>query len=277
MSRVLIAGCGYVGAALAERLAQRGHEVFALRRSDRAPLGARLLRADLLRPESLSQLPDDVSTVFYTAAPDAGSEDTYRAIYVDGLRNLLAALEQRGGRPSRLLLTTSTAVYAQDAGEWVDEDSPTQPTRHQGRVLLESEALALTCGIRAIVVRFGGIYGPGRTRLIDEVRRGAATIPDRPSYTNRIHRDDCAGVLEHLASAPSTQQIYLGVDDDPADRRAVVGWLAAQLGASTPRVEPLEGTAERGKRCRNDRLRASGYALQYASFRAGYAAMLQER
>jgi nucleoside-diphosphate-sugar epimerase len=272
----LIAGCGYVGSALAERLADGGHEVHVLRRSDRALPGTQLVQADLREPESLKALPA-VETVVYTAAPDGGSEDAYRAVYVDGLRNLVLALTARDRAPSRLLLTTSTAVYAQDAGEWVDELSLTAPAGYQGRILLESEASAHGSGMRAVAVRFGGIYGPGRTRLIDEVRRGAATIPDRPSYTNRIHRDDCAGVLAHLMNVPEPEPVYVGVDDDPADRRLVIAWLAEKLGAPAARIEPIDGASERGKRCRNDRLRASGYRMRYRSFRDGYAEMLAGR
>ena len=271
--RVLIAGCGYVGAALAARLVNAGHEVFALRRSDTQPAaGVHTIRADLSRAATLSAVPDAIDSLFYTAAPDDQSESSYRATYIDGLRNVLAAL--KGPGPSRLLLTTSTAVYAQDAGEWVDEDSPTEPGRFQGRILLESEALARASGLTAITVRFGGIYGPGRTRLIDEVRRGAATIPDRPSYTNRIHRDDCAGVLAHLAELGAPAGVYVGVDDDPADRRDVITWLAARLGAPAPRVEPLGGSREHGKRCRNAKLVATDFRFAYPSFRDGYAEMI---
>lgn len=272
--RALIAGCGYVGSALAVRLARSGHEVFALRRSDaRIGPGVQLVRADLTSSDTLrSLLPAGVDTVFYTAAPDGGSESAYRATYVDGLGNLLIAL--RSSPPRRVLVTTSTAVYEQDAGEWVDEDSPTEPRRYQGRVLLESEALARGSGIRAVAVRFGGIYGPGRTRLIAEVRSGSATIPDRPSYTNRIHRDDCAGVLQHLAELPEPATVYVGVDNDPADRRDLMAWLAGELGATPPRVEHLEGPPARGKRCRNARLLASGYRFTYPSFREGYLDVL---
>jgi nucleoside-diphosphate-sugar epimerase len=129
----------------------------------------------------------------------------------------------------------------------------------------------------ATVVRFGGIYGPRRTSLIDRVRTGRAVYRRRPpQYTNRIHRDDCAGALRHLLRLESLEKLYLGVDSDPADEETVLNWLAGAMGAPTPRAAGRgEGRAVRGnKRCRNDRLLASGYAFRYPSFREGYTALL---
>jgi nucleoside-diphosphate-sugar epimerase len=279
MARMLIAGCGFVGSALAEMLAADGHDVIALRRSESAPpAGATPLRADLTSASDLERLPPDVDVIFHTAAPDGPSLEAYRAAYVDGLRNVIAATTRRGRRPRRLLLTTSTAVYAQDHGEWVDEDSPAEPQRFQGRSLLESERIARDSGIEAVAVRFGGLYGPRRNRLIEQVLRGEAALPARPAYTNRIHRDDCAGVLRHLAAIERPAPVYLGVDHEPADRRDVLVWIAERLGAPRPPVEPTSppsagGEAApdaTGKRCRNDRLRKSGYRFRFPTFREGY-------
>jgi nucleoside-diphosphate-sugar epimerase len=274
MARVLIAGCGYVGEALAGRLATDGHTVFGLRRSEASlPVGVSLQRADVAEPRTLHALPRPIDTLFYVVAADDSSEAAYRAAYVDGLRNLLAAAREQNAPPRRLIVATSTAVYGQDGGEWLDESSATEPRRFQGRILLESEAVAFGSGIPAVAVRFGGIYGPGRTRLIDQVRRGEAVVPSAPMYTNRIHRDDCAGALRHLMNLERPERVYVAVDRDPADYRAVVMWLAERLGAPQPRQSDEPG-AVRGKRCRNDRLVASGYAFAYPTFREGYGAML---
>jgi nucleoside-diphosphate-sugar epimerase len=287
VARSVIIGCGYVGAALATRLAGDGHEVVCVRRSDAgAPAGTRLLLADVARPETLTALPA-CGSLFYTVAADGSSEAAYRSAYVDGLTNVIDALRRGGRLPQRLIVTTSTAVYGQDAGEWLDEASPTAPSRFQGRVLLESEAVARSAGVTSVCVRLGGIYGPGRTRLIDAVRRGNATVPSYPSYTNRVHRDDCAGLLRHVAALADPDPVYVGVDRDPADYRDVVTWLAARLRAPAPRIEDPDGSAlteargatgsaagARGKRCRSDRLVDSGYRFAYPTFREGYAALL---
>jgi nucleoside-diphosphate-sugar epimerase len=280
MPRVLIAGCGDVGTALGLLLAADGHEVFGLRRDPgRLPAAIRPLAGDLTGVASLTAIPDGVDLVAYTAAADRFDDDAYRRAYVDGLANLLGALHARGTRPRRLLFTSSTAVYAQTDGGWVDESSPAQPVGFSGRRVLEGERLVLASGIPAIVLRLAGIYGPGRTRLVDRVRSGVATCPDGPPrWTNRIHRDDCAGAARHLLTLEASDPVWIGVDHEPAEECAVLGWLAVRLGVPPPRRVPREpGTAgrpETSKRCSNRKLLASGYAFRYPSYRDGYAALV---
>ena len=128
MANILIAGCGYVGSALAERLTQEGHQVYALRRRAKAPPpGVEGIQADLTRPETLAALPARLEFVFYTAGAAAFTEQAYRAAYVDGLRHLCDALGARQQPPKRIFFTSSTGVYHQRAGEAVDESSPTLP------------------------------------------------------------------------------------------------------------------------------------------------------
>jgi nucleoside-diphosphate-sugar epimerase len=281
VTRALIAGCGYVGTELAcTLLAERAHEVWGLRRSaGTMPGGVREIVADLSRAETLTALPTGLDVVFYTVGADGHTPEQYESAYVTGLANLWSALRAAGAPPRRLVVVTSTAVYAQNDGEWVDESSPTEPREFSGRTLLRSEALARTLAAEAVIVRFGGIYGPRRTRFVDTVRNGTSTLGPGPEYTNRIHRLDCAGVLAHLAKLASPAPTYIGVDDEPADRRAVVEWLAARLDVTPPRpAAGIGGTsAVRGKRCSNRLLRASGYAFRFPTFREGYADVLAAR
>jgi len=275
VARVLIAGCGYVGTALALRLARSGHTTFALRRRPQGiEGGVRELAGDLARPASLAAVvPEPVDAVCYTAASDSSDPDAYRAAYVTGLTNLLACMERAARPPTRLVLCSSTAVYAQCHGEWVDEDSATRPQRFQGITMLDSERIALGAAVDAVVVRFGGIYGPSRTRMLERIRAGDVPVGEAPQYTNRIHRDDCAGVLEHLLFLPDPAPVYLGVDHSPADRREVTEWLARRLGAPRPPVQ-ASADADQGKRCSNRRLLGSGYRFTYPTFREGYEQVL---
>jgi len=280
MANVLIAGCGYVGTALGTRLASEGHVVWGLRRrTDALPSSIRPFVADLTVPETLRALPPGLDFVFYTASADASDDDSYRAAYVEGLHNLLSALGDQCQQLLRVFFTSSTGVYAQSSGAWVDETSPTEPAEFSGIRMLEGERLLLGSPFPATVLRLGGIYGPGRTRLIDRVRRGLAVCPDGPPlYTNRIHRDDCAGALHHLMNVEQPDQIYIGVDHEPAEQCEVLRWLAARLGVSPPGVEPPSGSEVRrhqsNKRCSNAKLVASGYVFRYSSFRDGYMALL---
>lgn len=274
MANVLIAGCGYVGTALALELAQQGDRVWGVRRdASQLPAELNAVSADLGNPATLQSLPRALDYLVYCAGADEASDAAYERVYVSGLRNVLAALAGTGLR--RVFFTSSTAVYGQAAGEWVDEASETTPAHFSGRRLLEAERSLLAHDVPGTVLRCSGIYGPGRTRLIDSVRLGTAAPSQR--FTNRIHRDDVAGAIRHLMRQPAPPPLLLLSDDAPAADEEVIGFLAQQLGVPAPQPAPgaSPATARGGhKRCRNALLRATGYQLRYPSYREGYGAML---
>jgi nucleoside-diphosphate-sugar epimerase len=267
--RVLIAGCGYLGSALAAQLAGAGHQVVALRRRPAGlPPGVRPFAADLGDAAALRALPGPFDAVVYAAAPGGRDEAAYRAVYEAGVANLLGAV-----RCGRFLLSSSTSVYAQDEGEWVDEGSPTEPRAFTGRGVFAGEALARARHPAACAVRFGGLYGPGRTRLLRAARTGGLAYQAAPRrYTNRIHRDDAAAALAHLLARPSLEAVYVAVDCEPAAEEPLQRWLAARVGGAPPRVRAgrPEGA---GKRCSNRLLLASGYRFRFRTFREGYGAL----
>jgi len=283
MARVLIAGCGYVGCALGERLVAASDTVWGLRRRPLTlPPGVVPIEADLAVSRSLRDLPGDLDFVVYAASPSGRDDAHYRTAYVEGLSRLLEALEQGRQSPRRIFFLSSTSVYEQSRGEWVDEASEASPRNYRGRRLLEAETLLREGPFAATALRLGGIYGPGRTRLLEQVRKGQATYRrGAPHYTNRIHRDDCARAIAHLMACGATEPLFLVVDSEPAEEAVVLRWLAGALGAPEPRQAKNAGDAqERGarsnKRCRNDLLRASGYPLLYPTFREGYAAVIAQ-
>lgn len=274
MSKVLIVGCGDIGTALALRLIANAHEVWGIRRDPSGlPPGIGRIAADVHSPIAPDALPYEVDQVVYILTASARNEAAYRLAYVDGLANALSALVKSGASPHRLVYVSSTAVYGQDDGRWVDESSPATPRQFNGRVLLDGERVARAAGIPTTVVRFAGIYGPGRTRLLEKVRRGAGCRHAPPYYTNRIHRDDCAGVLAHILGLERPADVYIGVDCAPRAECEVMGWIADRIGAPAP--APVEGLARgQGKRCSNGALLASGYAFLYPSFEEGYASLI---
>ncbi len=274
--RALVAGAGYVGTALAERLLTAGYAVTVLRRRDvPPPAGARRFRADLTVPAALDELPG-ADLVFYLASADARSEAAYHAAYVSGVSRLVERLARQASAPRRLLYVSSTAVYGQRRGEWVDETSPTEPLDFGGRTLLEGEAAAGTAPFPCTVLRLGGIYGPGRVSLIERVRSGAARSTAR--FTNRIHRDDAAAALVHLAALPDAAARVVGVDCAPAPAAEVLAWLAERLGVPKPPPAAEDarasGRAATNKRCSNALLLASGFRFRYPTYREGYGALL---
>jgi nucleoside-diphosphate-sugar epimerase len=277
---ILIAGCGYVGTSLALRLLKEGHQVWAIRRNVAAlPEGVVPFQADLLNLESLRPLPAYFDYVFYTTGATGFDEVAYRHAYVDGLWNLLEVLEVEGRRPKRVFFTSSTGVYHQDQGEWLDEASPVQPTRFSGILLLEGEALLKSSIFPSTSLRLGGIYGPGRTRLLDLVRTGQATcVEGKPQYLNLIHREDAAGALHHLMTLEAPDDLYLGVDHEPVERCALLHWMAAQLQATPPQVvrRREEDEPQRGgnRRFLNTRLKMTGFSYHYPTYRQGYQELL---
>ncbi|WP_376691907.1 SDR family oxidoreductase [Wenzhouxiangella sp. EGI_FJ10409] len=270
MKRLLIAGCGDLGIRLAGQLDDRDWQVHGLRRRvERLPETIVPVGADLSRPESLAAVARSWDAVVYQATPDQYDEAGYRAAYFQGLANLL-----EHAAPRRLLFVSSTAVFGQSKGEWVDEDSATQPARFNGRVLLEAEALARRACAEPVVVRFSGIYGPGRDYLVRKVASGQASCRETPpEWTNRIHADDCAGVLAHLLDLQRPAPLYCASDGHPAPRCEVLDWLAGQFGVAPAAREATAGG--QGKRVGNARLLESGYRMIHPDYRSGYGEMLQ--
>ncbi|KAB0497793.1 SDR family oxidoreductase [Pseudomonas vancouverensis] len=279
---VLIAGCGDVGSRLATQLLAAGWEVHGLRRDiSRLPKGVIGVAGDLFDKECPATWPiGAVDYVVYCAAATVHDEAGYRAAYVQGLEHVLEWLSDYGQEPSRLLFVSSSSVYGQKNGEWVDETSPTQASGYSGQVMLEAEQVALKSGIPASVVRLTGIYGPGREWLLTQVRQGYRVVVDPPLYANRIHADDAAGLLAFLLEADrqgaALDNYYIGVDDEPAALADVVDWLRGYLGV-TEWAEDASVRRTGSKRCSNARTKALGWKPTYPSFREGYAAVLEAK
>ena len=275
---VLIAGCGDVGCELAQQLLDTGnYSVWGLRRSiDRLPKDVHPIQGDLFNPEQLGHWPHQIDYVVYAAASDGPGEDNYRKAYIHGLSNILSRLQTEGHRPERILFTSSTSCYHQNDGEWVDETSPTSPNRYSGKIMLEAEAVLINSPFPATAVRFGGIYGPGRNRLIKRAQAGEGCKAEPVVYGNRIHRDDCAGILAHLIQRDEQKlpvdSLYLGVDRKPAPMFDVLQWLADQLSVVLDDSHPAP---QRGsKRCSNQRIIDAGYTFRFPDYKAGYSELI---
>jgi nucleoside-diphosphate-sugar epimerase len=272
--RILLAGCGDLGERVAQRLRAHGDEVWALRRQPpaRGMHGIHWLRGDLTDPASLRELPAGITRLVYLPAPATRDKAAYRAIFVDGLRHLLDALDRR--KLARVLFVSSSAVYGEHDGDWVDEATPTDPPGFNGAVLLEAEQWLAEQSLPSTVLRLAGLYGPGRLQLIERLRAGQLRVPrETPHWANRIHVDDAAAAIAHLLQLKSPQPLYLGVDDTPMPLDELYDFLAALIDAPLP----AEGAAPAGvgsKRLRNARLHASGWAPQWPDAREGYAALL---
>ncbi len=268
-----------MGTRLGLRLTDAGHEVFALRRNARdLPKRLNPISADLATASTLTSLPSGLTHLAYTAAADERTDAAYERAYVRGLKNVLASVRSEPAL-QRVVFISSTAVYAQDDDSWVTEQSVTDPRTFAGQRTLEAEAVLAQSGIDHCILRCGGIYGEGRTRLIDQVRQGLATYdPKKHQYTNRIHSDDVARALALLLLAPDATGIYNGVDEEPARRRDVLHWLSQELEVPPPSPDSVSNSSRGAgsKRVSCERLRALGFEFRYPSFREGYRALLAD-
>jgi len=272
--RVLLAGCGDLGLRVAQRLRARGDEVWALRRqppvSDDS--GMHWLRGDLTQPKTLRGLPAGITQLVYLPTPDRRDATAYRATFVDGLHHLLDALGHDNLR--RVLLVSSSAVYGEHGGDWVDENTPPAPPGFNGALLLEAEQMLASQASTSIVLRLAGLYGPGRMQLLERLRTGQVAVPrTHPHWANRIHVDDAAAAVVHLLQLTDPLPLYLGVDSTPLPLDVLYDHLAGLIGAA----QAVDGPAPAGigsKRLSNARLRDSGFVPQWPDARAGYAALL---
>jgi nucleoside-diphosphate-sugar epimerase len=284
--RVLIVGCGYVGLPLGAALAAVGNEVFGLRRAawggaEAEWAGIEPLAGDITRPEDLAGLPTGYDWVVNCVSSAAGGAEGYRSLYVRGTLNLLEWLAARP--PRKFVYTSSTAVYGQNDGSVVDESAPTEPLAETARVLVEAEKVLAEAvrqrGFPAVIMRLGGIYGPGRGYWFKAYLSGEARIEDGGGRVlNMIHRDDVVGALIAALEKGRPGGIYNGVDDEPVTQLGFFQWLSGALGGAMPPAAPeAPGTPRKrgstNKRVSNRKLKTElGYAFKYATFRQGYEA-----
>lgn len=293
----LIIGCGYVGMEVARKWLEAGHKVAALTRSEQhvqqfSELGIHPIRGEVTQPETLQQLPE-ADTVLYAVGFDRAASRSRREVYVDGLEHVLSVMKER---TQKLIYLSSTSVYGQSAGEWVDETSVCAPERENGQICLEAEQLFEKYGLlpgqaasdsaTAVILRLAGIYGPGRLLArMEQIKAGEPLLGRPDAWLNLIHLADIVNTILicdtdiHLASH------YLVSDSRPVMRQEYYETLAQLLGAPPPhfargadaeskskstRPNSTERAAGLNKRCNNRRLREElGVELQYPSIWEG--------
>lgn len=279
MARILVVGVGDVGGHLARNLADAGHQVWGLRRSNKPVAdNVTLIQADVADMETLQELPQDLDIMVYSVAAPAFTREGYHSYYYRGLKHILRAL--KGHKLKHTFFVSSSSVYHQMDEEWVDETSPTNPTSFAGKEMLQAEQALLKSGFPATVLRLTGIYGPDRTRMIEQARQGGYCDPEPPVWTNRIHRDDCVGVLTMLVNRALNDQpldsIYLATDNEPATLYDVLEWMKDRIGEVQPDYDLPEATRRANRRCSNQRLKDLGYQFKYPNYRDGYDALLTQ-
>ena len=280
----LVLGCGYLGQRVARHWRKAGAEVWvSTRQSSRATAlraeGFQVHIADVTKPDSLKALPR-VETVLYSVGYDRSSGQSQSEVYVDGL---FAALNVLGPDVERLIFTSSTGVYGQNDGQWVDERSVCEPIREGGRVCLAAEDVLRShpIGSRAVILRLAGLYGPGRVPYLRDLVAGEPLRVATSGFLNLIHVEDAAHTVLQAEKLATPPDLFVVSDGNPVTRRHYYEEIAAYLGVRprfAPPVpsDPQTQRAASSKRVSNHRLREDlQVVLQYPSYREGLAQILK--
>jgi nucleoside-diphosphate-sugar epimerase len=226
-----------------------------------------------LQPDDM---PEDCVAVFFLAAPDDHTSAAYQAVYQTALQHALGWCESAKQPPKRFILASSTAVYHQQDGAWVDECSATKPERFNGQALLDAEQCCAQSTIETVVCRFGGIYGRGKSRWIQQLKSGTAELAKQDYWINLIHHSDVVGILFHLMRREVVPPVVVPpvvvcVDDQPVRQHQLYRWCAQQCGLPCPSIAHQEITRRHGgnRRCSNALLHQFSYDLQYPSYQQG--------
>lgn len=226
-------------------------------------------------------LPRDYDVVVFCVTPSGRKAEDYRQVFVEGLKNGIAHLSQ-ATKPAHIVFVSSTSVYAQDDSGWLDETSEAQGGSETSKVLLEAESLLRASDMPSTIVRFSGIYGGARTRLIEQVVSGQAVLSAQERWSNRIHEVDAVGFICHLltclAQNKAPLSLYNVTDSEPCDMNDVYHVIAEALECDLNRAFLAELPKRRtgNKRINNQRMRDLGYQLAYPTFREGYAQMCHD-
>ncbi|MEN9841997.1 MAG: hypothetical protein RL376_1797 [Verrucomicrobiota bacterium] len=294
----MVFGAGYVGGALARRALAEGWRVTALTRNpataaELRAAGCAVVIAELASNDwwDAAELQAGAERVAVTVASGGGGAAGYRRSYVDGLASVVAwgarVLERGAGSGGRgvcghLIYTSSTSVYPQDGGVRVTEADPVGGEADTTQALIEAERIAAKWpGRVATVLRLAGIYGPGRTYLVEQVRSGE--VAGRADFhLNLIHREDILGGMEKVWARSEARgaEVFNLADAGAATKGEVVAWLAARLGVAEPR---FTGAPAGGRRMVTpDRVVDAGRAREvlgwrpaYPTYREGYAEILR--
>jgi len=263
MAKVLLVGCGDLGSHVATLLSDAQHEVVGVRLSDK-PISANVpcIQADVTQESSLSPLVDiKPDTLIYCVAANAQTDESYRAHYVDGLKNVLAT-QANHNHLKHVFFISSTRVYGQVPDQEIDETVEAVPVDFGGERLLEAEGLLNQLVCSATAIRFGGIYGPGRLYMV-KMAKDPSRWPKVNKWTNRIHRDDAAAFITYLCEKAIANETlfdcYIGTDNKPSLQYDVLNWLATKLNMPASSLPQLNASQKvSGKKLINRRMQASG-------------------
>jgi len=264
--KILIVGSGDIGTAVAHALQDKGDDVIALRRNPpREHNMIQYIQVDITDKESLEALDNDFKYLLFIVAPESRDEQTYKKVYEVGLTNMLQLFPK-----AIFLFVSSTAVYGQSQGEWVDEESETKPTNFRADVLLKAENAVQEHNKKNCIIRFSGIYGRGENHILKKLKEKQDIQFEPPYFTNRIHREDCVGVIVYLLDLHYhdrlPHQVYIATDKLPLPLYEWASLKAKEHSLPLPKKAYHDKQSPQNKQLSSQRLQELGYQFKYPYF-----------
>ena len=277
---VLFVGFGQIASKVHQALADEVSADVVKKSKDTrvAECVSKLFVGDIAESDTWQKIDGHYDYIIYCVTPQGRGEDTYRAVFYEGLAHCVQHVKAQR-RPAHILFVSSTSVFAQKAGETLTESSEAIGASATSKVLVASEKLLSDSGLPHSVVRFSGIYGGTRTRLIEQVAAGSPVLSDQVRISNRIHEHDAVRFLEflirRLIAGESLDNLYLATDMQPSNLNDVYAFIATalELTLNPNAIASGEGRRSGNKKISNKRLLSSGFELSYPDFRKGYAEM----
>jgi nucleoside-diphosphate-sugar epimerase len=271
-AKLLLLGFGQINLRVAKNLSAE-FDITAVSRVPKPFTEGTHLAIDLVSADLSPLGPTDY--MVFCLSPASYDEQNYRQVYVNCLNRVIRHFNHFP--PKRLLFVSSTSVYGQNEDEIIDENSPTEPTSYNGKILVEAEHCLQNSTIPATIVRFSGIYGHHRTGLLEQIRKGNRSSVPPSSYTNRISEDDAVGALCHLlrlaSSGVALANCYLASDNEPVRLHEVTAWVRRQIPCK-PETGNFPPTRAGSRRCNNQRLRNTGYSFLHPTYKEGYGEII---
>lgn len=275
---MLFIGCGDIAQRAASEMQAR-YKCFGLRRQpNNLPNFIQPIKGDATDTEQLHSVVSEGFDIWVaTITPGEFTEQAYRDSYLAAANAIAASIAKLKKAPRLMLWVSSTSVYGDLKGDWVNEETQPEPNTFSGKILLAAEKIIQQIPCETSVIRFSGIYGPGRTRLLNQVLAGKGRPSSPEQWSNRVHADDCGGILAHLVeyalSGNPLLPEYLASDSAPVTQHEIRQWLAQQLAVSLVEEEVRVGPT---RRCDNSCLLSSGYQFKYPTYKEGYGSLIND-
>lgn len=274
---VLIIGYGYLGKALGKLLHTHHHQIFAIKR--KATIDDQHIQFIYkdIHHLTTADLPNS-DYVIYCPSADKRDQKSYDYTYLQGVTHILKLYETKEQKPGKFIFISSTSVYETQDGSWVDENTPCDPVSATAKILLQAEKVVSESELETTIIRFSGIYGPGRTHLMDQIRQKNFHLCFDTRFSNRIHIIDCARMIYHVMHLKVNQNLYIGTDCEPTPINTISAWLSSHMGIQLPEDKHRKNEDiqehKSNKQLSNEKILHTGFRFEFENFHRGFRFIL---